>query len=132
MTLRARWRNSWASDRLRQLAVHIVVLHVPLDWTSTVLALAAAREHGLAAGQAELNPLLASAAESPLRLLAMMSVVGVGIVGLLWVEDHRIATGRSTMTRSGMALLHLAVGLGVAIVMLNLGQAASLGVVADA
>jgi hypothetical protein len=130
MSLRARWRDSWASDRLRRLATHIAVLHVPLDWASTVIALAAAREHGLVGQQAELNPLLASAAASPLRLLAMMAVGGVGIVGLLWFEDRRIATGRSSMTRSGMAMLYLAVGIGVAIVTLNLGQAAYLEVVA--
>lgn len=130
MSLRARWRDSRASDRLQRLATHIAVLHVPLDWASTLLALAAAREHGLATKQAELNPLLESAAASPLRLLAMMSVVGVAIVALLWWEDRRIATGRSSKTTTGMAMLYLAVGIGVAIVTLNLSQAAYLEVVA--
>jgi hypothetical protein len=130
MSLRARWRGSWASDRLRRLATYIVVLHVPLDWASTILALSAARQHGLTTEQAELNPLLASVADSPLRLLATMAVVGAGVVGLLWWEDRRIAAGESEMTRAGMMGLHLTVALGVGIVVLNLGQAVYLGVVA--
>lgn len=124
-----RWRNAWNSDKLRKLSVHIFVLHVPLDWFSTLLALSAAKERGLAKSSGELNPLIGIAADSPIQLLVIMSLVGFGIVAMLWIEDWRIATGRSEMNRVGMTLVYFAVLIGIIIVCLNFAQWLSLKMV---